>query len=142
MAAFERKFRLDVPSETGNLALIREFVAQIASQNGLDEKETNMLALAVDEACTNVMEHAYAMDASQEVTVRVSIDGRDLRIQVVDTGKGFDPTAIPQSSIDQLVEQRKNGGLGLRLMQMVMDEVNYQIVPGVKNELTMVKRLR
>ena len=56
METLERKFTLQVPSSTENLALIREFVSSAARQAGFDEKEVGRLELAVDEACANVIE--------------------------------------------------------------------------------------
>jgi anti-sigma regulatory factor (Ser/Thr protein kinase) len=61
---------------------------------------------------------------------------------VEDTGKGFEPESIPSAELERLVRERKSGGLGMHLMKSLMDEVHYDIAPGQKNELHMVKRLR
>ena len=142
MTAVEKKFTLHVPSSTENLALIREFVTSIAGQSGLEGSDVAALELAVDEACANVIEHAYGHDATKEVVVRATFDQETLRIDVEDTGRGFDPDSIPQQEVDRLIKLRKTGGLGMRLMKSVMDEVHYEIEPGKKNELHMVKRLK
>jgi len=142
MASVERAFRLHVPSSTENLALIRDFVSKIGAQAGLDESEVAKLELAVDEACANVIEHAYGSDSTREVTVKATIDDDAVSIEIVDTGRGFDPAKIEQAKLDQLISKRKSGGLGMRLIQTLMDEVQYEIVPGQKNELRMVKRLK
>jgi serine/threonine-protein kinase RsbW len=73
--------------------------------------------------------------------VRATLDGDAVQIDVVDTGQGFDPAGIEQLELDKLISTRKSGGLGMRLMKTLMDEVHYEIVPGKKNELHMVKRL-
>ncbi len=142
MAAVERKFTLHVPSSTENLALIREFVTTVGSQAGMNETDVGKLELAVDEACANVIEHAYGHDTSKEVMIRAILDDEELRIEIIDTGKGFDPALIPQQELEKLVAERKSGGLGLRLIRTLMDEVQYEIVPGQKNELRMTKRIR
>lgn len=142
MADLERKFTLHVPSSTENLSLIREFVTAIGTQAGMTEDEVAKLVLAVDEACANVIEHAYGHDSTKEVTLRASFDEETLRIAVIDTGKGFDPAKVTQAGLDQLIAERKTGGLGLRLIKRLMDEVQYEIVPGQKNELHMSKRIR
>src|SRR3954469_23417640 len=133
MTAVEKKFTLHVPSSTENLALIREFVSSIAGQSGLEGSDVAALELAVDEACANVIEHAYGHDATKEVVVRATFDQETLRIDVEDTGLGFDPDSIPQQEVDRLIKLRKSGGLGMRLMKSVMDEVHYEIEPGKKN---------
>ena len=142
MERVERKFMLQVPSSTENLALIREFVGSTAQQAGLDPTEAAGLEMAVDEACANVIEHAYGHDVTKEVIVRVTLDGETLSIDIEDTGRGFDPGAVGQEELEQLISKRKTGGLGMRLMTKLMDEVRYEIEPGKKNALHMTKRLR
>lgn len=140
--AFEQTFTLDVPSSTENLAIIRDFINRIGSQAGLDESDVGKLELAVDEACANVIEHAYGHDARKQVAIQVVYDEDTLRINVVDTGKGFDPSTVKEEELRELVEKRRTGGLGLRLINSLMDEVHYEIEPGKKNELRMVKKIR
>ncbi len=142
MSGIEQTFILHVPSSTENLALIREFVATVGAQAGMTEADVAKLELAVDEACANVIEHAYGHDASKEVIIRANYDGESISFEIVDTGKGFDPTKITQEALEKLVLQRKSGGLGMRLIKTLMDEVHYEIVPGLKNELRMMKRIK
>lgn len=142
MTAIEKKFTLHVPSSTENLALIREFVTSIGKQSGMESAEVAQLELAVDEACANVIEHAYGHDTSKEVIVRATFDDETLRIDVEDTGRGFDPDSVQPEELERLIQNRKTGGLGMRLMKKIMDEVHYEIEPGKKNELHMLKRIR
>jgi anti-sigma regulatory factor (Ser/Thr protein kinase) len=142
VAQFDKSFTLQVPSSTENLALIREFVCAVGDQAGFDEKDVMRLQLAVDEACANVIEHAYALETTHEVTIRAVMDDDALRFEIVDHGKGFDPANIDELQLDQLIKDHRSGGLGLRLIRSVMDDVQYQIIPGEKNELRMVKRLK
>ena len=142
MSGIEQTFILHVPSSTENLALIREFVATVGAQAGMTEADVAKLELAVDEACANVIEHAYGHDASKEVIISANYDGEYIWFKIVDTGKGFDPTKITQEALEKLVLQRKSGGLGMRLIKTLMDEVQYEIVPGLKNELRMMKRIK
>jgi serine/threonine-protein kinase RsbW len=142
MPSLERTFILQVPSSTENLAMIRDFVTSIAEQAGLTPGEVAQMELAVDEACANVMEHAYGRDMTKEVSVRATLDGDAVEIDVIDTGQGFDPTAVEQLELDKLISSRRSGGLGMRLMKTLMDEVHYEMIPGKKNELRMIKRLR
>lgn len=141
MAAIEKKFTLEVPSSTENLAMIRDFVKRVGRQTGMEEQEIFNLELAVDEACANVIEHVYGNDTSKEVIIRAICDDKEVRISVIDMGRGFDPTGVTPATIDSLVSGRKSGGLGIRLIRALMDEVSYEISPGQKNELHMVKKL-
>jgi serine/threonine-protein kinase RsbW len=142
MTAIENTFTLDVPSSTENLALIREFVSRIAAQAGLGEAEVGQLELAVDEACANVIEHAYGEDKAKQVMIRAVFDEDTLRINVIDTGRGFIPGDVEQADLKDLIAKRRTGGLGMRLIKRLMDEVHYDIEPGKRNELRMVKKLR
>lgn len=139
---YEPNFELLVPSSTDNLAMIREFISRVGAKAGFDEREQMKLSLAVDEACANVIEHAYGEDATKEVRVRATFDEDRVMIEVVDTGKGFDPSQLPVKDVEQLIKERRSGGLGWRLIRSVMDEVHYQMSLGVKNELRMVKKIR
>jgi serine/threonine-protein kinase RsbW len=138
----ERKFLLEVPSNTENLAMIRDFVNGIGLRAGLSANEIGKLELAVDEACANVIEHAYGPEVTKEVSIRATVDEESIQIDIVDTGTGFDPGQISQKDLGQLVSERKSGGLGMRLIKTLMDEVHYEVIPGQKNELRMIKRLK
>jgi anti-sigma regulatory factor (Ser/Thr protein kinase) len=140
--SMERTFQLHVPSSTENLAMIRDFVGSIADRAGMSELEKTKLELAVDEACANVIEHAYGSDDTREVTVKATLDAASVQIEIVDTGRGFDPTTIKEPNLEELMRNKKSGGLGLHFIRTVMDEVQYQIVPGEKNELRMIKKLK
>ncbi len=142
MNAIEKTFTLQVPSSTENLALIRDFVTAVGAQAGLAEIEIANLELAVDEACANVIEHAYGHDATKEVTINAIFDDDSITFEIEDTGRSFDPSAVKQEELESLIAKRKDGGLGLRLIKTLMDEVHYEIGPGQKNELRMTKRIR
>lgn len=142
MPSFEKTFTLHVPSSTEHLALIRDFIGNIGAKAGLDENEITKITLAVDEAVANVIEHAYGSDDTREVTIRAVLDEEAVKFDIIDNGKGFDPGLIKPKELEQLVKERRSGGLGLRLIRTVMDDVQYQIVPGEKNELRMIKKLK
>jgi len=112
MASFERTFALHVPSSTENLSMIRDFVRSIGTQVGMSDMEVARLEMAVDEACSNVMEHAYQSDATKEVSIRAGVDDSALRIVVIDTGKGFDPAAVEQKKLEDLISAKRTGGTG------------------------------
>lgn len=141
MAGTESSFTLRVQSSTENLSLIREFVAKVGLQAGMSEIDISKIELAVDEACANVIEHAYGNDKTQEVLVRANVDEEKITFHIIDTGIGFDPTQVKQEELEKLIEKRRSGGLGMRLIKTLMDEIQYEIIPGQKNELRMVKKL-
>jgi serine/threonine-protein kinase RsbW len=136
-----KKFQLKLPIETANLEIVREFVARIAQNMGFSDENIHRIELAVDEASTNVIRHAYKGAESNEkfLSVEVTTHADRLEIDVIDAGKGFDPNQVKTPEMDVYLKKMKRGGLGLYLIKTLMDKVEYKIKPGKKNRVRMVK---
>ncbi len=117
---------LSVPSETTFLALVREITKKMAETAGFAEGVPDQLALAVDEATTNAIEHAYAGDPSRQVAVHFEDSGLDFRVEVIDTGAMVDPRSVPRVDLPRYVSERRKGGLGVHLMEKIMDSVTFR----------------
>lgn len=141
MATLESVFSLSVPSSVENLVMVREFIRRVCEQAGFEKSDITKLTMAVDEACTNIVEHAYGHDITKEVKIKATYDNELLHIELVDTGHGFDPTSVSPQSLEELVNKRRTGGLGIRLIRSLVDEVRYEFSPGHKNELHLTKKL-
>jgi serine/threonine-protein kinase RsbW len=139
MAQATRNYLLKIPSQTDNLELIRTFISGIARKVGFDVEESNKIELAVDEACTNVIEHAYQHDDSKNIDIAIKIDYQKFTVVVTDKGKSFRFDELEMPNMKQYLAELRVGGLGIYLMKTLMDEVDYQSKPGVKNEVRMVK---
>jgi len=123
------------------LAVVRNFVTQMGCDLGLDSRVIDDLKLAVDEACTNIVEHAYGGQGGQiEIEIKSIDDG--VQVTIHDWGAAFDPQAVPSPDVAAPLEQRPLGGLGLYLMRQMMDRVDFQFDGEDGNTLTMVKRLK
>jgi len=130
---------LSLTAELSQLTTIREFVARSGSELGLGEQALFELQLAVDEACTNVVQHAYGGRGGM-IEVTVEPGGGGVRVIVRDWGEPFELQKIPVPDVTVPLEQRKIGGLGLFLMQQMMDDVHFDFDAEQGNTLTMVKR--
>ncbi|MCK5739959.1 ATP-binding protein [bacterium] len=140
LASKTQKYELKVSSHPENLAVIREFISRRAQQAGFDEDTTNKIELAVDEACANVVRHAYYSDKKEHpLGVLIQIDTQKFRVTVSDMGCGFDIDAIKPVNLKEYVLEHRTGGLGIHLMRTLMDEVNYDLKPGRLNRVTLVK---
>ncbi|MGD9488969.1 MAG: ATP-binding protein [Calditrichaceae bacterium] len=137
----KQKFKLRFPSKTDNLEIIREFVNRLALKTGFNPSTADQIALAVDEACTNVIKHAHKFDSRRMIDIIVYLDNEKIEIIISDTGKGFDPSKLPEPDLRQYIHEAKMGGLGIYLMKTIMDEVNYTFNPGTKNQVAMIKYL-
>jgi serine/threonine-protein kinase RsbW len=136
-----KKFKLRLPIETANLEIAREFVARIAKNIGFSDENIHRIELAVDEASTNVIKHAYKQSNSNQKQLIIEVTSFEDRIEidVIDSGKGFDPDKIKTPEMDIYLKRMKRGGLGLYLIKTLMDKVEYQIKAGVKNRVRMIK---
>lgn len=128
---------MKIPSRTDNLDIIRVFIGDIARKAGFDDDSISEIELAVDEACANVIKHAYRYDANQHIDIIVETNSSKLTITISDHGQGFDPEKLESSELR--IQKHARGGLGIALIKKIMDEVTFQIQPGVRNEVRMVK---
>ena len=135
----QQTFKLSVPSDTVNLAMIRDFVELSARRSAIAEPEMQKLTLAVDEACANVIEHAYNNDNTREITVHVWFDDAQIGVDVIDSGSRFDPTSHKPLELRDLVGHK--GGMGIRIMQMATDELVADTDENGHNRLRLIKHL-
>ncbi|HEX2865810.1 MAG TPA: ATP-binding protein [Ignavibacteriales bacterium] len=134
---FEKE--LVVKSTTDNLALIRDFTKSAARKCGFTEETVDKIALAVDEACTNVIKHAYKYSPEGDIIVNISVNHNKMAVSITDHGTNFDPALVPEPDVKKYYRQHKIGGLGIYLMRKLMDEVNFSSVQGTKNQVVLIK---
>ena len=139
MSARRPALVLRVPSRTEYLAAIRDVTRRVAEAEGFDGAQADQLALAVDEASTNVIEHAYGGAADRAIELRFEDRGDALRVEVVDDGKPVDPRAVPEVDLRRYASERRTGGLGMHLMGRIMDSVTFRRSAGC-NVCCMEKR--
>ncbi len=137
-----KKLVKTVQSRTDHLHEVREFVSQVARQFGFGDEETANIVLAVDEACTNVIEHAYNNAPDKEITVEIRPANGMFEIRVLDEGKSFNPDAVKPPNLKKHLSEYRRGGLGIYLMKTLMDKVEYNFSPGKKNEVRLTKYLK
>jgi len=131
---------LTFPGRFDSLAAISEFVARAAEAAGLDARAVYQVELAVDEACSNIVEHAYGGEGHGDIELTCRINSDGLTVMLRDYGRPFDPTGVPPPDLHASLEDRDLGGLGLYFMRQLMDEVHFEFTPDSGNLLTMVKR--
>ncbi len=136
-----KKQTLTIASRTEQLRAVREFVSTAAREFGFGDEEVSKIALAVDEACTNVIKHAYSYDPKGSITVVVRGRNGSFEVAIQDRGKDFDPGAVPSPDMKEYLAHFRRGGLGMHLMRSLMDRVEYSIQPGRRNEVRLIKFL-
>ena len=136
--------RLIITNETKNLILLRSFVTRVSEEMNVPVSERNKIILAVDEAVSNIIEHAYDSSSAGKNTVEVlaSSECDCVKITITDSGREFNPTEIKDPDIRIHIREGRKNGLGIFLMRQIMDEVRYTFRAGVENQLVMVKYFR
>ncbi len=143
------KMEIATPGDVSYLAYIRTMVTELARQVGFPEPEVAKIEMAVDEACSNVLEHAYARDKQwrwqhREPEIRLEIrteDGR-LVIEINDHGQGFEFDKFQPANLEHRVAEMAPGGYGIHIMRKFMDEVQYSSSDQTGNTLRLVKYLK
>lgn len=134
----ESTYTLTVPAATEKLADVRKFVFDHSSKEGFSENQIEDIRLAVDEAFTNIIKHAYKYDSNQDVLVQLHFDKDKLVVKLTDYGSSFDITKYKRPNLEEQIKMKKRGGMGVHLIKTLMDDVSYNR-ENKKNEITMSK---
>lgn len=128
------------PSRFESLAGIRDFVNLAAKDAGFNEKEIYAVELAVDEACANIIEHAYDGEGKGQIECTCNDINGGLEIIIKDDGKPFDPDSVPSPDFSVDLEDLQPRGAGLFIIRNLMDDVSFTFSKNRGNILRMVKR--
>ena len=134
------KRSLTVPSRFEYLATIADFIAEMGHDAGYDQDMTFHVQMAVDEACSNVIEHAYQGQNKGDIILSCDCGNQEWVVAIFDTGRSFDPSSVPEPNLDASLDDIKTGGLGLYFMRQLMDEVEFTFDEKTGNKLRMIKR--
>jgi len=126
-------------AEEKQLDAIQRVVREACASAGMSRKETSAVLLAIEEAATNIIRHAYLYEKGA-LRVRITIFKKLVSFSLIDYGRSFRPEGSGKLDLDRLVESGRRGGLGFYMIQKIMDSVEYVTWSG-QNELRMTKRL-
>ena len=132
---------IEVESRTERLIEVRDFVSERARAFGFGDEDISKIALAVDEACTNVIKHAYRFDPTKIIRVSVSGSNGEFAVVIKDDGARFDPAHVQPPDMKEYLSHYRRGGLGMYLMKSLMDRVEYAMAEGRANEVRLIKNL-
>ncbi len=129
------------PGQHQSLSEIRAFVAEAAEDAGLAPASVYEVQLAVDEACSNIIDHAYGGEGRGDIECTCHITNQGLTINLRDHGEPFDPESVAEPDLHAKLEERTTGGLGLYFIRKLMDEVIFEFQEADSaNLLTLVKQ--
>ncbi|GIL22734.1 MAG: hypothetical protein BroJett042_12470 [Bacteroidota bacterium] len=119
-------YQYNIGCSLSNLKGIREFVRNSLKDQHVPEIEMSAIVLALDEMCSNLMIHAHHCnpDHMLELHIHIPVQGKFI-FEIVDNGSVFNINEFHEPDLDNLVHQKRKGGLGIRLVKAIMDNVEY-----------------
>ncbi len=133
--------QITLAAEVGSLARFRKFIDEACQEAGVDDQSCYDIKLAVDEACTNIIQHGYAGMEPGSIVLSLQYGARQVVVRLSDFGHPFEPSEPPEYEPGQTPDAGPGShGFGLLFIYRSMDSVSYEAAGGC-NTMTMVKRL-
>ena len=131
---------ITLPCDINELSRLAEMVEEVCDEVGLPPSTTMQVNLALEEAVANVMYYAYPTGQHGDVTIEAEANAKRIKFVVSDGGLPFDPTTKEEIDINQPLEERAIGGLGIHLIRRYMDSISYERRDD-RNILTLMKNI-
>lgn len=135
-----QQLEMTFPAQSEWVSVVRLATAGVASRMGFSYDDIEDIKLAIAEACNNAILHAHTEKAGQTVKVQWLPCARHLEISVIDSGS-LEPHQLQLRESKSNLEELPEGGMGLLLIQAMMDEVEQSTTPQGNTVLRMIKRL-
>lgn len=137
----KHKYKYKVGCSIENLRGVRDFIRTSLSKHGIPELEISEVVLALDEMCSNLMIHAHHCNPDELFELHINIENHNpVVFEIIDDGTVFDINQFAEPSINNLIHEKRKGGLGIRLVKSIMDKVEYQQLDN-KNICRLVKKV-
>jgi serine/threonine-protein kinase RsbW len=133
-----KKRKLEFSSHPGNLALMRNFVRHFLDNMPISERDRTLMVLGVDEACTNIIRHAYELRDDKLIALSLEIRDDCVRMRLRDYG--MQPPVAALHRRRRRDEVIRPGGLGLMMIRNAFDQVDY-ILRRRGTELVLTKKI-
>lgn len=134
------KLQITLAAELASLPLFRSFIDEACQAANLDNETCYDIKLAVDEACTNIIQHGYAGMEPGSIVLSLQYGARQFVVRLTDFGHPFEPSEPPTPDAEAAFSSGKLGGFGLFFMYRSMDDISYDSTAGCNN-LTMIRHL-
>ena len=120
------KYNFEVSCTKSKLKSIREFVEGVLVKCPLTENEAHNLVLAVDEICANLIIHSHQCNPNENLEVQIVVNAKEgITFEISDKGEAFNPLNYQSSSVQQIVKEKRRGGMGLLLVKHIMDDIEF-----------------
>ena len=129
--------KLRVPARAAKLREIREAVNRAVVSAGCSGDAARDIVIAIDEACQNVIRHAYGGDTDEEIAIVIKRRGNHLEFNIRDTAPPVDAAKVKPRDLDDI----RPGGLGTHFIHEVMDEVHFAPRGKLRGNLLTMKKM-
>ncbi len=134
----EQLVKVQLPALPERLCLVRVLVKRAAELAGCNAELSEQLVIAVNEACMNVIEHAYKGDVNGEIILEIHNNGGSLFFRLLDQADPVDLDSVRPRDLEDL----RPGGLGTHFIREIMDECHMgHLEGGMGNYLEMRKKI-
>lgn len=120
-----------------NLAGIRDFINTTLRNHFKSDIDIHHMVLAVDEVCANLMIHSHNCNPRESIQLTVDVRKDEVIFEIKDTGSGFNIKNYQEPTINEIIIEKKKGGLGLILVKKIMDHIEF-----INNKNNNICRLR
>lgn len=134
-------YQYNIGCSLANLKGIRDFVRNTLQAHAVSDVQQSAIVLALDEMCSNLMIHAHHCNPDHSLTLTIRTSGDNTFIfEIMDDGEMFDINQFHSPELNNIVHEKRKGGLGIRLVKSIMDNIEY-VREGGKNVCRLTKKI-
>jgi serine/threonine-protein kinase RsbW len=120
-------YKYKVGCSIENLKGVRDFIRGSLRNHGISDLEISEIVLALDEMCSNLMIHAHHCNPDELFELNIEVEtGNPLVFEIIDDGTVFDVNQFHEPALNNIIHEKRKGGLGIRLVKSIMDKIEYQ----------------
>ena len=133
------RLELTLLNQQPEVSRAQDELERFAARLNFPERKLRELQLALEEHLTNILHYAYPDTGEHRIFVRFEFNPPELRIEVTDDGRPFNPLAHPAPDLSLPLEERPIGGLGIHMIRKSLDHAEYRR-ENDRNKFVMIKR--
>ena len=119
-------YTFNIPPSKDKLRQMRKFVTSVLQKHEVSDLETNMMVLAVDEVCANIIIHGDPGSDHEYVRLIIEVSKKGVSFEIIDKGAAFDILKYNEPLLADLVKNKQKGGMGIMLVKKIMDEIDFK----------------
>ena len=120
------KYKYKVGCSIENLKGVRDFIRTSLKNHGIADLIISEIVLALDEMCSNLMIHSHHCNADEMFEINIYVENnKPLVFELIDDGTVFDINQFSEPALNNIIHEKRKGGMGIRLVKSIMDKIEY-----------------